>query len=128
MSGVVLYLLHRERNIVGEKTYTRMPERVEFNMRQAVFIKQLPELSCHCIRGYERTNIINTDKVHVSLSFTGHYVLLCLKRFQVVIQVIVHSKAADATVGFQKVFEYKIFFPSALSPTNDLICSFRQYA
>lgn len=105
-----------------------MPERVELNMGQAIFIEELPELSCYCIGGYEHTDGVNAYKVHVSFGFTRHYIQPSFEQFQVVIQGIVHSKAADAAVGFQHGLQDYFTCTSAADFTDNFVSSFRKYA
>lgn len=40
MSGIILYLFHRELVVVRQKADTRMAERMELNIWEFLFIKQ----------------------------------------------------------------------------------------
>lgn len=50
--GIVLYLLHRERIIICEKADTRVPEFMEPDMRELIFIKELSKLMRYTVRRY----------------------------------------------------------------------------
>ena len=49
---VVLYLLYRERCIIGEETDTRMPEFVKSYVRKLVFVEEFYEVMCYTVRRY----------------------------------------------------------------------------
>lgn len=105
-----------------------MPECVEFDMRQFVPVKELPELRCYRIRGYKRTYGVDTNKVRIRLCFTRHNVLTSLQLLQVVAQRIVHCEAADAAVCFEHSLQYYLALTSTAYLTDNLVGAQRQYA
>lgn len=52
MTRVVLYLLYRERGIIGEETDTGVPEFVESYVRKLVFVEEFYEVMCYTVRRY----------------------------------------------------------------------------
>jgi hypothetical protein len=49
---VVLYLLYRERGIIGEEADTGVSEFVESYVRKLVFIEEFYEVMCYAVRRY----------------------------------------------------------------------------
>ena len=49
---VVLYLLYRERCIIGKEADTEVPEYVESYVRKLVFVKEFYEVMCYTVRRY----------------------------------------------------------------------------
>lgn len=127
MSCVVLYLLHRERSIIGEKTNTGVPECMEPDMRKPIFIKQLWEMRSDAVRSYKRTDSINAKEVLVCVSLTDHIILLRFKSFKVFMECIVENEAPFAALGFQKRLEDNILGLTTFSVTDDLISILRKY-
>ena len=52
VTSVVLYLLYRERGIIGEEADTGVPEFVESYVRKLVFVEEFYEVMCYAVRRY----------------------------------------------------------------------------
>ena len=98
---VVLYLLYRECCIIGEETDTGVPEFVELDMRKIVLVKQLSKIMRYAVRCYKHSDSVHANKVLVSVSLPYHNLLLRFQSFEVIIEGVVHSEAADAAVSLE---------------------------